>query len=234
MLVAYEPASGDEWHHRIRVAEQTATRAITARPYSFCVAVNSKSRPAPSSSPVQVLRLALGVTATAGRVSFSRLTLYHIHPWDVVSIVEGDDDLFACSLTPAEFQANQDASLSNRVQKLTEAAAKIRQELRQRPVIAESWEEQKRGVQIEMRLLNFLYFDPEYQTRLLNGLELRPFVGDSAVQAEYQRRLSNIVDRHKLSIQLWPVSLGLILCHATDRRTKKGRTISLPFALLDI
>jgi hypothetical protein len=230
LLIAREPETPEEWRHRLRVVEQMAARALTAKPYAYSVALDARS--ISGAKQVEVLRCAVGMITFPGPALLHRLTAYHIQPWNVTFCVEGDDSVFELNARTVPAGKEVTEKLRPRVEKLCAVIDEASKRIPESPAMRAFTRAHGDRMQQEVKALESLYFDRYHRRGLLNGVPIAGLTGDRAVEAEYRRRLESIVNRYSIKIQPKVLSIGLISCMATRVGGRDTKAVLLPFAEL--
>jgi len=232
-VVAAHPKSNDDWKYRLRIAEQMSARASLSRPYVYFGTLEGKGATTNATERVQVLRCAFGLALVSGPLKLWRMTAYHIHPWNLMHVIEGNDELFSLSqlnLRSAKFHSLE--SFARRIEDLCLFVNRASEEFPKRSDIQEALLAHKDRLAAEIAMLDSLYFDQQYQRGLLHGLPSGPLTGDGAIEVEYRKCLEELVQRFAVRVQVRLLSLGVLMCKG--KRSQRGRDsdISLPFVSL--
>jgi hypothetical protein len=228
IVLSSNPQHPDAWRTRLQFVEKRTSRAVNSSPVGFSCSMIENGKARDSGGPVEVVRLAFGLSLSLGASLRRRYTAYYLSNTKQALYIQGQDRLFAaCTNIGALDLRNKALTLG------TEHLLGLLKEVEREYSLSTSVQEQTKSLNetlsSELRELDRLYKAGHGQYAQLLGRAPEPLKGDDAIESEYLHRLEDLLRKYRLSVLFTPLSLGIVRCKV--RITTKGKVtgVSLPF-----
>lgn len=232
VLLTASPRDDAERRERYLHALIPAARALlSVETCSFRCRIPGSGR-AGDGDPVRVLRAAFGVYDQAGPLRLRRLTAYHLDPWDLLHVAEGDDRLFDDDAGREAWSEDEPAAEISWKRCL--AAVLAATEGRHGALLAT--EESRRQLRSrskrrfrEIDELESFYRGGRKRVALRGVTDLPDGMPNDAA-GEHRRRLLDALRRHQTGFAVHVLSVGEIACRGRREQRDGGWQVTLPFA----
>lgn len=226
ILLSPNPTDPDAWRVRLQHVEKRIAQALISAPVAFSCSVKA-SRGA-GNRPIELVRLAFGLSLSLGASYARRYTAYHFGEAEKAFYIAGRDKLFeSCEDFGAASVRKKD--VTNSLRRMLELIPETVRDYQDSEPIRRQIDLQRTSLSSELRDLDRLYVASHGQYGRLLGQPPESVKGDDAIELEYFKRMEDIVARYGISIRFVPLTFGIIKCNVQVKKRKDGAEIALPF-----
>jgi len=227
LLLSPNPTDPDAWRVRLQHVEKRIAQALISAPVAFSCSVKA-SRGA-GNRPVELIRLAFGLSLSLGASCARRYTAYFVGEAGKALYIAGRDKLFESGKAfGAVNMKNKD--VNNNLRRMLEVIPEAVRDYQDSEPIQRQIALQRTSLSSELRDLDRLYAASHGQYARLLGQPPEPVKGDDAIELEYFKRMEDVVAKYQFSVRFVPLSLGVIKCNIQVKKRKDRTEITLPFA----
>ena len=228
LVLALAPKGVDPWRLRLRHVEKAAARAVISGPVGFSCSVEENEKRKYTHGPIDIIRLAFGLSLSVGHNYGQRYTAYYLGEGKEAFYISTQDRLFELCTNIQALDLNK-SILKSGLQNILSLIKQVAHEYRTLALIQEQLKQMSEALSGELRDLDRLYTASYGQYAQLLGRAPDGLRGEDAIEAEYLNRMEDIMEKFKLCVVFKPLSLSIVRCKARIRKKGKATEITLPF-----